>query len=199
MLNKTIQSMEKQHSESFYYDIRKQDRTHAYYTLSNVYKAARFLYLNNAGYKGLYRVNKQDQFNVPYGKKENIKFNIDNIKKLSTLFKKVTIQNASFEYTIKNAKKGDFVYFDPPYIPQNITANFVRYTKEGFTVEDHQKLKLQLDNLTKKGVMWMQSNSNTDITKKLYKNYNIQIIDAPRSINNKPTPQKNNEVIITNY
>lgn len=193
---------ETEHSEAFYYDIRNKDRNkNSYNRLSCYTKAARTIYLNKACFNGLYRVNSKNEFNVPFGKK--LKVNTYDGGNLITVSNYLTMNDikilcVDFEDAVKSAKKGDFVYFDPPY--DSDTSTFNSYTEDGFGKEEQRRLAKVFKELDAKGVYVMLSNHNTSLVNELYKDYHIHLIEANRSINaNGKKRGKVEEVIITNY
>ena len=198
---KVLNQYEANHSEKFYYEIRNMDKEKNFNRLSDYKKAARTLYLNKSCFNGLYRVNSKGQFNVPFNK--NKKVNTYDGENLLTIhmhlnMNDITIENIDFEECVKNAKKGDFVYFDPPY--DSDTHTFNSYTEEGFGKEEQRRLAKVFKELDERGVYVMLSNHNTLLINELYKDYNINIIEAKRSINSKGNKRGNvEEVIITNY
>ncbi len=198
----TLRSYETLHSEEFYYELRNKDRKKsAYDRLSDYTKAARTIYLNKACFNGLYRVNSKNEFNVPFGKKTKV--NTYDGGNLITVSNYLTMNNikilcTDFEEAVKDAKTGDFVYFDPPYDSEKTIFN--NYTLEGFDKESQRRLAKVFKELSSKGVYVMLSNHNTTLIKELYKDYNIHIIEAKRSINANGKKRGNvEEVIITNY
>lgn len=193
---------EKEHNEEFYYEIRNKDRNkNTYNKLADYTKAARTIYLNKACFNGLYRVNSKNEFNVPFGKKNKVNTydgsNLITVSNYLTL-NNIKICNEDFEKSVKTAKKGDFVYFDPPY--DSNTSTFNSYTEEGFGKEEQKRLAKVFKELDKKGVYVMLSNHNTVLVNELYKDYNIHVIEAKRNINSNGKKRgKVEEVIITNY
>ncbi len=193
---------EKEHSEEFYYEIRNKDRSiSSYNRLSDYTKAARTIYLNKACFNGLYRVNSKNQFNVPFGKKTKVNTyegsNLITVSNYLTI-NDVTILCVDFEEAVKDAKKGDFVYFDPPY--DSDTSTFNSYTEDGFGKEEQVRLARVYKELANRGVYVMLSNHNTSLVKELYKDYNIDVIEAKRNINSNGKKRGYvEEVIITNY
>ena len=193
---------EKEHNEEFYYKIRNKDRNkNAYNKLADYTKAARTIYLNKACFNGLYRINSKNEFNVPFGKKNKVNTydgsNLITVSNYLTL-NNIKICNEDFEKSVKTAKKGDFVYFDPPY--DSDTSTFNSYTEEGFGKEEQKRLAKVFKELDKKGVYVMLSNHNTVLVNELYKDYNIHVIEAKRNINSNGKKRgKVEEVIITNY
>ena len=169
-----------------YEEIRSLDRNPDFSEVSQVIRAARFIYLNKTCYNGLYRVNSQGYFNVPMGKYKNPDIvNEFRIRKLSEYLNKnkVKISNVDFEKAVKSAKAGDFVYFDPPYDYE--TTGFTTYSADGFTREDLERLKHTCDTLIKKGCIVMVSNNDTSFVNQLFSddNYQISHIEANRFIN----------------
>ncbi len=187
----------------FYYHIRNLDRNENYKELSEVKKAARVLYLNKTCYNGLYRVNSNGEFNVPFGfyKDPNI---IDeyNLLEVSAFLNSnnINILNTDFEEAVKTAQKNDFVYFDPPYDPIKPTSSFTSYTSMGFNKSEQIRLKNLCVKLNNLGVKFLLSNSATPFILDLYKGFKITIIKAARNINSIGTKRgKINEVLIRNY
>lgn len=169
-----------------------------------IYQAALFLFLNKTCFNGLYRVNKKDEFNVPFGRYKNPSiYDEDNLRKISKLLQNTTILNLDFEEAVKDAKEGDFVYFDPPYVPLSKTSDFTSYTKMDFGLEDQKRLAKVVNNLAKKGCYVMESNSSSDEIKDIFEEYdnlNIYTIEAPRFISCKSDGRKPvEESVINNY
>lgn len=164
-------------------------------------RAALLIYLNRHGYNGLYRVNSKNEFNVPFGKYNNPRMPIpEKITFLSKLFQSCIILNSDFEVAVKDVVKGDFVYFDPPYMPLSKTSSFTGYTHSGFDEEEQHRLARLFKELTDKGVFVMESNSSTEFIKELYNDYELLEVDARRNINSVGTKRNViKELIITNY
>ena len=193
---------EANHSEEYYYLIRNVDRDKAKYKKMVDYKrAARTIYLNKACFNGLYRVNSKNEFNVPFGKK--VKVNTYEGQNLGIIhaylnLNEIDILNTDFEEAVKDAKKGDFIYFDPPYDSE--TSTFNSYTEEGFGKEQQARLARVFKELDARGCYVMLSNHNTTLVNELYKDYNIHVISAKRNINSNGNKRgKVEEVIVTNY
>ena len=193
---------ETNHSEEYYYKIRDLDRNkNKFNKIADYKRAARTIYLNKACFNGLYRVNSKNEFNVPSGKKTKVNTyegpNLGIVHCLLNFFD-IKILSTDFEESVKDAKKGDFIYFDPPY--DSDTTTFNSYTENGFGKEEQIRLAKVFKELDKKGCYVMLSNYNTSLVKDLYKDYNFNYITAQRNIGAKA---KNRgvveEVIITNY
>lgn len=197
---------QKNNSKEYYLDLRATDRDGRLEKMNNTEKAARLLYMLRVNFNGMYRVNSKNQFNVPYGRYKNPKI-VDELllKNISAYLnsKDIKIYNASFEEIIKDAEKGDFVYFDPPYAPISETSSFTSYTQEGFGMIEQERLRDVFIDLTNRGVKVMLSNSDVKCIRELYSeipNTNITVVEAKRMINSKPSARGNvKELIIRNY
>jgi DNA adenine methylase len=175
--------------EKTYYKIRAQDPA----TLSLRDRAARTIYLNKVGFNGLYRVNRKGGFNVPWGRQEGrTLFDEENIVACSTALRDLTtLASLDFENTVFPARRGDAIYYDPPYLPVSTTANFTSYTAGGFTLNDQERLRDNAMALVKRGVHVLLSNSDTPLVRKLYKGFKIEEVQAPRRVNSKGSKRGN--------
>lgn len=191
------------HSEEHYYEVRSMDKSPDFLSLPIYERAARMIYLNKSCFNGLYRVNSKGFFNVPSGKKKSvICYEEKNIQEITDFFgkSKFEILNGDFEKAVADAKKGDFVYFDPPYDTWENKDSFTSYAKNPFGKDEQRRLAGCFKSLSDKGVYVMLSNHNTDFIRELYKDFNIHVVEAKRMINSKADGRGNvEEVIITNY
>ena len=183
-----------------------------YYSMRNLYNmklekmqddielAALFVFLNKHCFNGLYRVNSKGLFNVPYNNSKRVSYDEESIRMTSDYLKRVTITTGDFEDACRNAGRGDFVFLDSPYAPLNPTS-FESYTKEGFTLESHERLARLYDELTERGCYCMLTNHNTELIEQLYgnKGYTISVVNVKRMINSDANNRKGQEVIICNY
>jgi DNA adenine methylase len=189
-------------SSEYYYEVRAWDRGEYLNKMSNIEKAARIIYLNKTCYNGLYRVNSAGQFNSPYGRYKNP--NIVNeavLKAVSNYFKNndIDIRNGDYRDTLINLDKRSFVYLDPPYMPISSSSSFTGYTEGGFGYNRQVELKEECDKLTQQGIRFVQSNSDCDEIRELYKEYKIKTVKAKRSINSVAKKRGEiNEVLIYN-
>lgn len=193
---------EAKHSEDYYYEIRDLDRDKKKFNkLADYKRAARTIYLNKACFNGLYRVNSKNEFNVPSGKKNKVNtYDGPNLGIIHCLlnFNDIKLLSTDFEEAVKNAKKGDFIYFDPPY--DSDTSTFNSYTENGFGKEEQKRLAEVFKDLDKRGCYIMLSNYNTKLIKELYKDFNFNYVEAQRNIGaSSKNRGKVEEVIITNY
>lgn len=199
---KELNHHEANHSEEYYYEIRNKDRDKTKFKKMPDYKrSARTIYLNKACFNGLYRVNSKNEFNVPFNRKAKVNtYDAQNLGIIHSYlnFNDIKLLNTDFEEAVKDAKKGDFIYFDPPYDTETLIFN--SYTENGFGKEEQIRLAKVYRELTNRGCYVMLSNHNTKLIKDLYSEYNIYVIEAKRNINSNGKKRgKVEEVIITNY
>jgi DNA adenine methylase len=164
-------------------------------------RAALFVYLNKHSYNGLWRVNRQGHYNVPFGKYARLNLpSSQNLRTFSRMLAEVTLMHADFGRIIRTAKPGDFVYLDPPYHPLSKTACFTDYTTGGFSYEDQKRLATVFRRLSDKGVRLMLSNSSMPEITDLYDGFSIHTVTARRFINCNGCKRSGiSELIVTNY
>ncbi len=191
------------HSEEHFYEVREMDKNPNFSSLPIYERAARMIYLNKSCFNGLYRVNSKGFFNVPSGKKKKvICYEEDNFSQIAHFFQtsKFKIMNGDFENAVKDAQKGDFIYFDRPYDTWEDKNSFTSYAKNPFGKDEQKRLADVFARLSQKGAYVMLSNHNTEYIRELYKDFHIHVVEAKRMINSKADGRGNvEEVIITNY
>lgn len=187
------------YDREFYYAIREKDP----WQLSLPQRAARMIYLNKTGYNGLYRVNRRGKFNVPFGRYKSPKYlDQENLLAVSRALQDVDILCTPFETVLERVVPGDWVYFDPPYVPLSQTANFTSYNASGFGLSDQERLRDICVELSENKVYVMLSNSDTEAIRSLYDlpYFTIDEVLANRAINcNGAKRGKITELVITNY
>ena len=193
-----------ENTSDYYYKIRDLDRDkNRFSKLSDVEKASRLIYLNKTCFNGLFRVNSQGQFNVPFGRYKNPNIVNEFVLRAVSHYlnnNEVKILNGDFADAVSSAKKGDFVYFDSPYDPVSETASFTGYTLGGFNKDEQIRLRDLFVDLDKRGCKVLLSNSATEFIKDLYKDYRIEIVSATRNINSIASKRgKIDEVLVMNY
>lgn len=189
-------------SKEIYYEIREKYNKKILAEEFDVDCAAFMVWINKHCFNGLYRVNKKGLFNVPYNNKLNGK-SIDekNAFAMSEYLNSsdISISCTDFEKACEGVKKGDFVYFDSPYVPESETASFTSYTEGGFSKGDHERLAVLFKKLDGIGAKIMLSNNDVSFIRFLYSGYNIKSIDVKRMINRNANKRTGKEVLITNY
>ncbi|RMW33309.1 MAG: DNA adenine methylase, partial [Nitrosopumilus sp.] len=186
-------------SKSYYYSVRESNPR------SEIEKTSRLLFLNRTCFNGLYRVNSKGKFNVPLGRYTNPNIvNEDNLRSVSSILQasKVSIKCRDFGAVLRDAKKGDLVYFDPPYQPVSDTANFTSYTNKDFTDSDLERLADLCNKLDSKGCKVLLSNSDSKQVSDMFseKPWKVNKIQANRSINSNSKKRTGHfELLIKNY
>ncbi|MFB5609879.1 MAG: DNA adenine methylase [Nitrosarchaeum sp.] len=186
-------------STSYYYSIRQSNPR------SEIEKTSRLIFLNRTCFNGLYRVNSKGKFNVPLGKYSNPNIvNEENLYAVSSILQsnRISIKCRDFEAVLRDAKKGDLVYFDPPYQPVSTTANFTSYTNKDFTYEDLSRLAELCLKLDSRGCNVLLSNSNSKEVADFFSErpWKITKIAANRSINSNSKKRTGHfELLIKNY
>ncbi len=187
-LLKLCQEHRENNSKEHYYWLREQDRKDDFKDRSPVERAARIIYLNKTCFNGLFRVNSSGQFNVPYGKYSNPLITDSAVVRAVSDYlnqRDISILEGDFEKAVSNARKGAFIYFDPPYHPLSDTSSFTGYSVNGFGEDEQIRLKEVCDKLSERGCQVLVSNSSASFIKELYcdPKYEIVEVKASRAIN----------------
>jgi DNA adenine methylase len=185
-----LEHHKKHHDEKYYAVSRKR----LFEATDELEIASLFIYLNKTCYNGLYRVNKSGVFNVPMGRYDAPKIvDKENLRRCAKFLEGVNIVHQGFSQI--KPKKGDFVYFDPPY-----HKTFSGYDGLGFGDKEHKELAAFCRELSQKGVLFMLSNSDTPFIRQLYEGFDIENVEASRFISCKANKRKKiNELQIRNY
>ena len=172
--------------------------------LGTVERAARMIYLNKTCFNGLYRVNQRGEFNVPFGRYDNPRIcDEKGLRDCSAALSNTEILCRDFRHLLYKAQPGDLIYFDPPYSPRSATSSFTAYSEAPFDEREQKALRQVFDALDDRGCRVILSNSDTELTRRLYKDktrFNMEAVRASRNINCQPEKRgKISELIITNY
>jgi DNA adenine methylase len=169
----------------FFYEIRGWDRLPGFKERPLVERAARTIFLNRTCYNGLYRLNNKGYFNAPFGYYKNpLIVDPDNMREVSRALSHVELHVGDFADVLRRAEPGDFVYFDPPYVPVSATASFTAYTGQGFAEDAQVRLSKVFFALVERGCYVMLSNSYTELARALYDGQPVhESILASRKIN----------------
>lgn len=187
----------------YFYNLRSLDRTESFKNLTPIQRASRIIYLNKTCFNGLYRVNNAGEFNSPFGRYKNP--NIVNEPTLKAVNKylnsnNIIIKSGDYSEILKQADEKSFIYLDPPYHPISESSNFTGYVQGGWDTNKQIDLRKACDELDKKGIKFLLSNSSADFIKEQYKKYKITIVKANRAINaNGAERGEVDEVLIKNY
>ncbi len=179
--------------EDYYYSVRATEPQ------GDIEKAARLIFLNKTCFNGLYRVNSKGKFNVPCGWfLDPSIFDEQNLQAVSAVLRwsNARLLVADYRQATKDAKAGDFIYFDPPYLPKSPTSSFTCYTAGGFTIADQKRLASWSIELSQRGCRILLSNSDTPEIHEIYKNHKIELVQVLRAINCKGDQRKGHTELI---
>lgn len=199
-IEKQFLPLDKSRRKDFYYQIRDK--------FNRDKDSAHLIFLNKTCYNGLYRVNRKDEFNVPFGDYKNPRIcDVENLSSVSFILERAEIICGDFTECNSYIDQNTFVYFDPPYRPLSQTASFTSYSKDSFSEKDQVRLAEFCRQIDDGGAKFLLSNSdpkNEDPTDHFfenhYKGFSIKTVKASRLINCKASRRGEiNELIITNY
>jgi len=162
-------------------------------------RAAHFVYLNKTCFRGLFRVNGDGQFNVPYGAYNRRYYDPNNFRAVAAILKRVEIRCKDFELCLADVTDQDFIYFDPPYYKLGGYSDFNRYTRYQFRENDHIRLAALCRELDERGVRWAVSNSDTPFIHSLFRGFEVHRIANRREINLQSSNRDISELLICNY
>jgi DNA adenine methylase len=186
------------HCEEHYYATRARwnDRERSW---SSADRAATFIYLNKTCFNGLWRVNRAGAFNVPIGRYTDPPICVpEALRAASALLGRTTLRCCDYQAAVADARRGDLVYFDPPYDPVTVTANFTSYTSDSFGPAEQRALADTARSLVARGCCVMLSNSDTPFIRSLYKGFQIDRVKCARAINSNAAKRGDvDEVIVT--
>lgn len=168
-------------------------------TLQPLHRAARVIYLNKTGFRGLWRVNRQGRFNVPYGAYERPYYNRDAFLMASKVLQGAKLRCGDYRECLRSARKGDWVYLDPPYVPTGAWGDFTRYTAGQFSGSDHEGLATQVRSLDARGVHFLLTNSDTPFARDLYSGFGMGILETRRDIDLRSRHRKSTDLVVSNY
>lgn len=191
--------------ETVYFKIRDAYNKKISKGIYDVQSAAYMIFITKHAFNGLYRVNSKGLMNVSYNStRDGVRYWYDskNIRNISFYLNQnnIEIMNTDFETVCSRVRKGDFVYFDSPYIPERgKTGCFGAYSKDNWSWEDHKRLVILTKDLTDRGAYVMLSNNECSLIYELYEQFHIKSFPVRRSINCNGDGRKGIEVLITNY
>lgn len=177
-----------------YYKIRKSNYRSSYK------RAARFIYLNQTSFNGIYRVNLKGEYNVPYGYRDNFKFDLENIRTVSQVLLQTEINDNDFSAVTQNVKAGDLVFIDPPYTVTHNNNGFIQYNQKIFSLEDQYRLSNTINEIKEIGAYYILTNAAHNKIKEIFNN-DDKLFEVKRSsiVGGKNAKRgKYGELIITN-
>lgn len=185
------------HGKTHYYEVRSLRPEE----LAPAERAARLIYLNRTCFNGLYRVNSRGEFNVPIGSYVHPRIlDSDNLRRVSRTLQRVELRHEPFFRLPDYCRRGEFIYFDPPYQPISPTSSFTAYTPGAFKRSDQERLAGTFAALDRIGCRLMLSNSDSPLIRKLYGSYRIHSVRARRVINSRGDRRGPvRELLIRNY
>lgn len=188
--------------ENYYYWIRSEYNKLSSDDKKTIIASAMFIFLNKTCFRGVFRVGPNG-YNVPYGHYNNPEIiNKNHLDYINLLIQNVIFECVDFNVSLNrdNFEIDDFIYIDPPYAPEK-TTSFVKYTDNGFDINNHHKLFTLIHRLTQNNIKMILNNSDVSLIRDNFTNeqYNITSILCKRSINSKNPESKTKEVMIKNY
>ena len=193
----------------YYYYVRNLDREPDFMHWPAPVRAARTIFLNKTGYNGLYRVNQSGYFNVPFGRYSHPTV-LDHaaLKTAHQALQRVDLMCSDFAQPLRLARKGDFIYIDPPYQPLSRTASFTAYTSRGFGWSEQERLARWLARVARRGCHVLINNADTPEVRELYCSafeergvlIRVQAFETARNINSAPDARGGGqELTVWNY
>lgn len=183
-------------TRNYFDDVRQQNPE----TLDDVHRAARTLYLNKMAFRGLWRVNRSGQFNAPWGRYQNRRiYDRQKLLAASEVLQSADIWCGDFRETLLKATPGDWIYLDPPYVPDREWGDFTRYTPDQFGPRDQVDLADICDQLDRDGVRWLLTNSDTPLIRKLYGRWRIRVLPTRRDVALRAKDRASADLVVCNY
>ena len=159
-----------ENDEATYYQVRERDYN------ESVMRSAQLIYLNRTCWNGLYRVNLEGKFNVPYGHHKRRVFDANHFLRISTALQTAELRVGDFLTGVQDAKPGDFVYFDPPYTTRHSRNGFLKYNENLFTWEDQERLGQTAVELAERGCYVVVTNASYEPILSLYQGFGHETI-----------------------
>ncbi len=183
-------------TRDFFEEVRRQHPA----DLADLERAARVIYLNKTSFRGLWRVNKRNEFNTPYGAYDRPYYNQETLLRASKALAGATLNVADFETALDSAEQGDWVYLDPPYVPIGGWADFKRYTAAQFSESDHVRLCEAMRRADSRGVCVTLTNSDAPFVQELFgPHFQVMRLATRRDINLKSASRGSWDLVMTNY
>lgn len=163
-------------TEADYYRIR------AEITADNtVENAARFIYLNQTSFNGLYRVNREGRYNVPYGFRETWVYHMERIRSASAKLQNTRIEVGDFTVNKYRIKPRDLVFLDPPYTVSHNNNGFIQYNQNLFSLEDQHRLKGFIEYIKRRGAYYILTNAAHETIREIFLAQGDRIVELQRN------------------
>jgi DNA adenine methylase len=195
-IEKGLARFQAKHSSDFYYKVRDKSSP-----TDPIARAVRFLYLNRTCFNGIYRVNKNGDFNVPIGTKDAVSFEDGYLDKVALSLKNARIRKRDFAVAIGKAHENDFVFIDPPYTVMHNNNGFVKYNAQLFSWTDQARLAIAIKTAAERGALIMMSNADHDSVRALYDGFGFHhVLSRSSVLAGDPSKRREaTELLVTNY
>jgi DNA adenine methylase len=184
-----------ENNEGYYYRVRNEDYT------NKAKQAAKFIFLNQTSFNGIYRVNLKGEYNVPFGYRSVKVFDADNLRSASKILANSELCHSDFSKTLGNIKRNDLVFLDPPYTVTHNNNGFIKYNKKLFDLNSQLALSKYIDEIKDRGAYYILTNAAHEEVEKIFKKGDDRILEMSRAslIGGKNAKRGNyEELIITN-
>lgn len=148
---------------------------------NTVENAARFIYLNQTSFNGLYRVNREGRYNVPYGFRETWVYHMERIRSASAKLQNTRIEVGDFELNKYRIKPNDLVFLDPPYTVSHNNNGFIQYNQNLFSLEDQHRLKRFIEYIKRKGAYYILTNAAHETIREIFLTQGDRIVELQRN------------------
>lgn len=151
-----------ENTSEFYYKLRAKEPT------DPAERAARFIYLNHTSYNGLYRVNRQGKYNVPFGNRKSDTIDVEEIRKASRALAGVNLISGDFENRSDVIQEGTLVFLDPPYTVSHNDNGFIQYNQSIFSIEDQERLAQYIQFIMDRGAYFILTNAAHNAIREIF-------------------------------
>jgi DNA adenine methylase len=190
----SLSRLAESHNEKHYYLVRDEFNDNVG---TRIAQAARFIYLNKAGFNGIYRVNQNGRYNVPHGNRENLALpSLDELLSISDALRGAALLHSDFELAVGHAKRNDIIYLDPPYPALNGTSFFNHYTATRFSSTEQLRVAKVAHDLHHRGCNIIVSNADTPEIRAMYKGWSMVGVELRRWITAAKTKHFVKELIV---
>lgn len=164
-----------ENNEEHYYSVRGEDN------YVDAKRAAKFIYLNQTSFNGIYRVNLKGVYNVPYGYRNINFFSAEHLRGVSKALSNVELYHADFRSTVDNVKENDLVFLDPPYTVTHNHNGFIKYNKKLFDLDSQIALAKYIDEINDKGAFYILTNAAHEQVEMIFKKEDNRLEELKRA------------------